>query len=466
MKFSSWIFLWIVRVTVASLAPHGGLSSDTPDPQLQSLGRYPRGDRLRRSLSQEPADVCKAVELDTDPNKCCKLCPPGYHKSSECGNEGVRCSRCGGGTFTEIENRISKCERCHTCDKGVSNIVEKQCTSDRNAKCGCLPGYYILRPTTTPGVECRKCTVCSNRNESVACSKNQNAQCGACHLDFYEDSQKNCRACEKQEYLRPACQHFLTTTHPTPETTSKGISIPAATEAGPPQPPLVVFLSVVVLMMMGALLCCILYYCTCCGRGPLPWNLGKTQKQAYKMWPGLARDKASPALPDLPCENHKDPSTVESKPPPLRVSEKDGPHDASTETLVISFKCSPATALLQDANPKMLREEPPQTDSLASAVLYTIIREVPVRRWKEFLRLLSVSDGQMERVELDAGPCYLEQQYQMLRLWSQTGGAALEAVYAALHAMNLSGCAQKLQEKLELLQQQAIAAAAVQKEAA
>ncbi|XP_061910382.1 tumor necrosis factor receptor superfamily member 1A isoform X2 [Entelurus aequoreus] len=124
-------------------------------------------------------------------------------------------------------------------------------------------------------------------------------------------------------------------------------------------------------------------------------------------------------------------------------------------TMMIPFQTSVAPVHMDHMDavlPNNVSRQERACERWPPMVLYAIIKEVPLRRWKEFLRLLSVADHQLERVELEVGLGLLERQYQMLLLWSQGSSSGLEHVFSALHSMDLSGCAQTLQENLEKLQ--------------
>ncbi|XP_064153984.1 tumor necrosis factor receptor superfamily member 1A isoform X1 [Anguilla rostrata] len=476
---------------------HGSVPPDTTHSLLEVLRRYPRlawRDKERGSNPEQAA--CKAEDLEADPKKCCLMCPPGYSAASKCSvgsGEGRHCAPCGNGTYTEKANLQKECKRCRVCDKAVSVIQVQPCRSNQDTQCSCDKGYYEFDPSKDNFV-CYKCSECVNRSVSAACSQKSDTKCGSCDLGFYQDQQKTCRPCAQYSGIvrtKRACQHHSTTPQTPPSTKSPPEeftltllpTVASSMKASEPVPhyttpqtspdtksptqginktsavdPLLLGFSIflVGIVILGSFLCGFLHVCTCCEWVILRWNQTQAPKQAYQI--NSVRDvpqgKGKATLSDQYCENHKDPCTAVSK-TSLQIAKMYQCQDTTTEMLVNTGVLSSAMPLLKDTDPKMLREDLHAADSWPPAVLYAIIREVPARRWKEFLRLLSVPDGHIERVEMEVGPCYLEQQYQMLRLWSQRGGVTLEAVYSALHSMNLSGCAQELQEKLQQLQQQA-----------
>lgn len=84
---------------------------------------------------------------------------------------------------------------------------------------------------------------------------------------------------------------------------------------------------------------------------------------------------------------------------------------------------------------------------LQGSQLYTIINAVPVRRWKEFMRVLELREAEIELVELEVAHIR-DQQYEMLKRWCQQTSATLDRVFAALERMELAGCAEELRRSL------------------
>uniref|UniRef100_A0A8C4UYT5 TNF receptor superfamily member 25 n=1 Tax=Falco tinnunculus TaxID=100819 RepID=A0A8C4UYT5_FALTI len=141
--------------------------------------------------------------------------------------------------------------------------------------------------------------------------------------------------------------------------------------------------------------------------------------------------------------------------------------DSSCCTQLYSPKVTEHAASTVRQSPKhqpLLREQPsgaaqpggqvepsaplePRGALLHGSQLYTIIDAVPVRRWKEFMRVLELREAEIELVELEVAHIR-DQQYEMLKRWCQQTSATLDRVYAALERMELAGCAEALRRSL------------------
>ncbi|XP_059383692.1 tumor necrosis factor receptor superfamily member 1A-like isoform X3 [Carassius carassius] len=345
-------------------------------------------------------------------------CSEGYYKSEQ------DCKKCKSGYYMDFPNNLTFCLRCTSCDIGANEVKKANCTPTQNTVCDCKPGFYKSNDHCNPCYSCQNCKECLNckkkckqvtiqtKTEPI---KTTAAVCG--HGSFLESGQ--CQSCVKYKCKNEPCKSFCSPTTAEPQDSPNLLSP---------------VLLVIVTLLGGLLSLLLIWLCSrrwlCC-RVRI-WNVCKHPD--IQIEPDQPNDVIC-----IPTAMERNGATIKTLP----VTSY--PHSVFSGDLQ-----SIMAPLIANGNPKLMQVL--QKESWPAPVLYTVIRAIPVTRWKEFLRLLSVSDDQMERIELEAGPSYLEKQYHMLRLWSQSSGAKMENIYSTLHYMNLSGCAQELQEKLEQLQ--------------
>ncbi|XP_077583307.1 tumor necrosis factor receptor superfamily member 1A isoform X2 [Stigmatopora nigra] len=334
-------------------------------------------------------------------DSCFDVCPPGFHKIGHCNNplKKYRCAECGKHTFTDASNSLEECLRCDVCG---SNQVEIQpCNFTNDVLCACKEGYYNA-------------------------GSQDNFNCLACRCEACKDYGKRLHyrqePCLKNAKCKQKCATSTTAADKTTLTTATKL---------PPRERLLGHVDQF-FIITAVVLFCLLCFCTCFAlhlRLSFCWRIKNTTK-------GING-----------AHNH-----LASRPTTLRAN--------VCEETQIRIPChSSTTPVCVDHMEALLTDTQHKDSGLEKVgghwppiVLYAIINEVPLRRWKEFLRMLSVADHQLDRIEVEGGSCLLEKQYQMLRLWSQHSSARLEHILSALHDMDLSGCAQMLQERLERLQ--------------
>ncbi|NXA56532.1 TNR25 factor, partial [Nothocercus julius] len=458
--------LWLVAGG-SSVGGPGRPAATLPRPLLPSP-------RPQRVATRAPCPA--GMRWSERGHRCCTPCPAGTFLRSPCtsrGNDSV-CEPCPAGTFHSLSNTALSCKACYECDRhgeprrpaprcvaprpcsppasAALQSVLSNCSATSNVVCSCEAGYYKeCIDDHCSNFHCRKCRTCAGSLVDRPCSLVQDTQCGSCKPDFYAEGGK--------------C-------HPCPPGHATGTEVRgemwwgAAAALRPPR-------------TLGSSLAGVgLEYLLLGLAGPL--FLGalaiyhkRLRQDTSGCSPLLAsprRSSPDPALVPTPgpvAEPGPGPSPgpvpshavrsccgeMGSGPTVAVAPAKDAAQwsvpSAGAGECQASWCChpSPATAVLPEATALLqwcrphLGAQPEHL--LQGSQLYAIIDAVPLRRWKEFMRVLGLRDTDIEVVELEFSHVR-DQQYEMLKRWGQQSSASFSRIFAALERMELEGCAQAL----------------------
>ncbi|NXY05131.1 TNR1A factor, partial [Pteruthius melanotis] len=372
-----------------------------------ALDRRDPSNPVRREKKQMHCQV--GQYLHPRKTHCCMRCHAGTYKAKDCDrpDQATVCLPCADGTFTAVDNTMSKCFRCTHCRTELQQIVETPCTPQQDTVCGCQKNQYQT-DSESEFFQCRNCSSCAN-GSITSCSKTRDAVC-RCKPQFFLSRSnicKPCNSCTGEECL--LCPSPVTTSP-----TSSGLN------------------GNLVLGILVAIFGLISVLCVAHKVGKLIQknriessfyscvSLPQTTKEPVSEDEGKKKE-ISILLPESQKETELPVNATPSAPLPQ------SPHELPD--------------CVRPANKTQLPDNP--------AILYTVVDHVPPSRWKEFVRRLGLSDYDLERIELEHRRLR-DAQYEMLRLWKlQMGRAAtVEHISCVLNQMELSGCSDAVQEAL------------------
>ncbi|KGL85252.1 Tumor necrosis factor receptor superfamily member 1A, partial [Tinamus guttatus] len=337
---------------------------------------------------------------------CCMRCHAGTFKLKDC--EGPEqapvCHPCANGTFTAVDNTMSKCFQCTQCRSDFHQIVESPCTPKQDTVCGCRKNQYQL--DVLDRFLCKNCSTCANGiiancKYGTDTGPVQILSTGFAICIF-------CHSCIEEECLH--C-HSRVTASPTP--------------SGPHG---ILFLHIIIAILGIIIVLCV---------------VNKVVKMVQEN--GVVSSFYScVALSNMSREPA---SEVEVERNVTSIILPESPQ----ETVLLVNAIPPAAPMPQSSQELPDCVRPARTTQLPDnpAILYTVVDHVPPSRWKEFVRRLGLSDYDLERIEMEHRRIR-DAQYEMLRLWKlQMGHAAtVERISCVLNQMELSGCSEAIQEAL------------------
>ncbi|NXB59794.1 TNR1A factor, partial [Struthidea cinerea] len=372
-----------------------------------ALERRDPSNPLRREKKQMHCQV--GQYLHPRKTHCCMRCHAGTYKAKDCDrpDQATVCLPCADGTFTAVDNTMSKCFRCTHCRTELQQIVETPCTAQHDTVCGCQKNQYQT-DSESEFFQCRNCSMCAN-GIITSCSKNKDAVC-RCKPQFFLSRSnicKPCNSCTGEECL--LCPSPVTTSP-----TSSGLN------------------GNLVLGILVAIFGVISILCV-----------------AHKVGKLVQKNRIVSSFyscVSLPQTTREPVSEDEEKRNKISILLPE-----SQKETELPVNAAPSAPLPQSSHELPDCVRPARKTQLPDnpAILYTVVDHVPPSRWKEFVRRLGLSDYDLERIELEHRRLR-DAQYEMLRLWKlQMGRAAtVEHISCVLNQMELSGCSDAVQEAL------------------
>lgn len=415
------------------------------------------GDREKRDSSCPQGKYAHPLNNSV----CCTKCHKGTYLVSDCPSPGREtvCKDCDKGTFTASQNHLRQCLSCKTCREEMSQVEISPCRADRDTVCGCKENQYrdylgekLFR--------CRNCSPCFNGTVTIPCKENQDTVCD-CHAGFFLRGNEcvSCSHCKKNEECMKLCLP-LSANVTNPQDSGTAVLLP-----------LVIFLGLCLSFFIFINLICRYrrwkpnVYSIICGNsapvkeveveGIVTKPLTPAPTSALSPTPGINSVLAGSPTPGFgPISSTPSPTFSPSNWPnyttvmtPIREVV---PTQVADPLLYASTSTTPVP--VPTPVPKWEDSVHPRHPDIADpATLYAVVDGVPPTRWREFMRLLGLSEHEIERLELQNVRCLREAHYSMLETWRQRRPrheATLDEVGRVLCHMDLPGCLENILEKL------------------
>nr|XP_008118687.1 PREDICTED: tumor necrosis factor receptor superfamily member 1A [Anolis carolinensis] len=334
---------------------------------------------------------------------CCMQCHKGTYVVEEClGPERTtNCSECGSGSYMPENNYSPRCLGCSRCRATLGQIEISSCKPEQDTICGCGNNQY--QASGGSEFSCRNCSACENGKIRQHCTKFNDTIC-ECHTNFFRRTGENncspCSSCNDEE-CKKLCDIMLTSK------TSPSNSMEIIVTLG----------SFLVLIVFGCLVLLLAKRTN--------WQSCLKKKNFTSCFNSL--DQAITREPTSKIDNKTNCS--------LRCQDDEVQQLSQASPAVLLPDC------VRSARETQIPDNP--------KVLYTIVDNVPMLRWREFMRYLGLSDNTMERISIEQRHIR-EAQYEMLIQWKQQAGpgAFVERISNVLNQMNLTGCSEAIQEAL------------------